>query len=94
MDQPTCKSCPYFARGRQGFFDGLARINRDQGYCMRHAPQPVMVRDDDTMRYFAAWPAVWDFAWCGDHIEFPAYLDQLRRARTAAPVKPPTAPGP
>ena len=71
MDSPTCETCPYFHW-----------LVNDKGMCRRRSPQPnVSNPERDVGRMVAEWPDVSDYDWCGEHPDFPAWIESQRKPR-------------
>ena len=70
MDRPTCATCPYWER------DAYER----EGYCHRLPPAFRLVPTDDYVQ-----PWTWETDWCGEHPDFPAFLESRK-------VPPPSEP--
>lgn len=67
MDRPTCKTCPYFDSYENGTDEGECRIGR-----------PIIGEVDD--KPFGVWPPTYEFEFCGEHPDFPAYIASLKVA--------------
>lgn len=76
MERPTCESCPYWDRVDEG---------DEHGWCHRYPP---VIDPDDPDEVIS--PFVVRRRWCGEHPDFPDYLEELRSAQWAC--SPPAGP--
>ncbi len=72
MEQPTCKTCPYWEHDNENEYP--------KGLCKRHAPQALPCSREAvwTGYPFASWTETESTEWCGEHPDFPAYLESLK----------------
>ena len=47
-----------------------------EGLCKRHAPSPTVTATSEDL--WTAWPITDEIHWCGEHPDFPAYIESLR----------------
>lgn len=75
MNRPTCETCP--------FWDKFSDTGR--GGCRRRSPQvdaaaSERLENGPTSRHFGAqyghWPTTGVAAWCGEHPQFQAWIEQ------------------
>lgn len=80
MERPTCKTCPYWEFGAEteGDIDYA-------GFCHRHAPapRPLPLDGDDNFKKTTSYRVYLPVEtlgeyWCGEHPDFPAYLESLK----------------
>lgn len=88
MEHPLCQTCSYW----DGFDD------KDSGYCRRsfprvlamHGRKPIPdVSSEDTLwlsMLHRRWPETEHDEWCGEHPDFPAYLESLRQGNAHGPT--------
>lgn len=72
MDRPRCETCP--------FWDKLTDDVIAFGRCRRHPPTVIpntykVLLDDAPL---TLWPKTDRSDYCGDHPDFPAYIDATR----------------
>ncbi len=81
MERPTCGTCPYWeSEGQSADID-----DSDVGYCHRFPVTPAsLIRVEGTENYSVRCqePQTYDFDWCGEHPDFPAWIEH-RRQETA-----------
>lgn len=73
MDRPTCETCPYWMIEPN-------EPDRSRGECRRNAPKPSPTGQNVNVDV-EYWPQVFNDAWCGEHPDFPAYIEGLRPGR-------------
>jgi hypothetical protein len=78
MERPTCKTCPYF----DSYDD-----TKSSGYCMRNAPSPLSYPEFGRIEELPTnsrilWPEITEPGedFCGEHPDFPAYLQVCEAA--------------
>jgi len=74
MDQPRCKTCPYWDDTEPWEHDDGSLINE-----CRRFPRHWQINSE---RYFgvdSAWPRTHEDDWCGEHPDFPEYLASLKK---------------
>jgi hypothetical protein len=74
MNQPTCKTCPYWDKSDD---DPM------MGECRHSAPTPL-VRFSYVDSRDAVWAVTEEDAWCGQHPDVPAWIEAQREAHEAA----------
>lgn len=85
VDKPTCATCPYWVHTETA--DEFTTL----GECMRYPPKLLPSYTDDLdsdiqrQWQFAAGPIVSDDCFCGEHPDFPAFLESRK-------VPPPSEP--
>ena len=90
MQRPTCKSCPYWDGSAPRHFthDPWGERHDEEGdpaiygYCMRHAPRPVVTPDHEAAfgrHHMPIYPVMCSGDYCGEHPDFPAYIASLMR---------------
>ena len=78
MDKPTCATCPYWVHTETA--DEFTTL----GECMRYPPKLLPSYTDDLdsdiqrQWQFAAGPIVSDDCFCGEHPDFPAFLESRK----------------
>ena len=82
MERPTCGTCPYFSEDEAG-----ETVDGKYGLCRRHAPHPIFVNkvveeEDDTI-----WPILLSDEWCGEHPDFPEWLESQQKADIKRPCR-------
>ncbi len=77
MERPTCATCAYW--------------DDATGDCHRLAPLPVWVENfpNEGNTHQVIWPETEPDDWCGEHPDFPAYI-QSRQKPASYKIKPPT----
>lgn len=77
MKRPICTSCAYYE-----MMEPREEEDGPHGECRRHAPRSVPggVTGSDTEVFF---PQVFRDHWCGEHHDFPAYLESLKQEKEA-----------
>ncbi len=68
MEQPTCEECPYWE---------LLHIN--YGLCRKGQPVRVESMTEITT---GRWPITWESDFCGEHPDFPQYIESLKEKPT------------
>lgn len=78
-DRPTCPTCPYWQQHE--YNDDKDPTELTAGLCRRHSPRPSMGRmlKEEPLEEFPVWPETFSSEWCGDHPDFPAYLEARAR---------------
>lgn len=74
MERPTCATCPYW-----GDYEEFKRSEvgeEDFSVCMRFPP--VIFESEG---FEAFWPEVYATASCGEHPDFPRYIEESRRTQ-------------
>jgi hypothetical protein len=74
-ERPTCKTCPYFRPLSMDVEYGL------DGECRRFPPAVLgkSPYKDNPTHHLEGWhPYVSEGHWCGEHPDFPAYIDSLK----------------
>ena len=71
MTRPTCETCPYWAQIGDGW-----------GTCRRNAPRLSLGSDGGG---YPDHTGVDRAYWCGEHPEFPAYLEQKKKGQSDDP---------
>lgn len=73
MERPTCKTCPYW--------DVFNREPFDEGDCRKQAPRAYLDSEFSPSEQGnnAYWPVTTEIDWCGEHPDFPAYLEGLKK---------------
>ena len=62
MNNPTCKTCPYWER----YAPDAAGHPHSWGQCLRHPPQVIP--------QMSCWPETTEDEWCGEHPGFKIYV--------------------
>lgn len=85
MKRPKCATCPYYEETE------LFEQGTSEGLCIRHPPS--LVAKSDRPEQYEAWanPVVSSEDSCGEHPDFPAYIE-VRQARRAQPLSTRTGP--
>ena len=87
MKQPMCKTCPYWDDEAPDHFlhdpwgnDYDSRKEAGFGWCMRHAPRPILVTAEEfgNKQLIPLNPIVTAGDYCGEHPDFPAYIASLK----------------
>lgn len=65
--RPTCQTCPYWDNEYTG--------EKFCGLCRRSAPQCRLEKEDSAESFWADWPKSCDDHWCGEHPDFPAWIE-------------------
>ena len=72
-ERPTCETCPYWEKWDEG----------SVGNCQRHAPipsveryAPELIGPHGATRASTFWPETDPSDACGDHPDFPAWLEE------------------
>jgi hypothetical protein len=82
MERPTCKSCVYW--------DCLKVNDIHEGICRRNAPRPEFSPEfsrDGDYEVFPVIPKTLAEEWCGEHIDFPAWIEAQRKTDPPATVE-------
>ena len=74
MDRPNCGTCPYF----------LCDDDSESGECHKNAPTPFIYDDRDSDPIYQRWPYMLEGEFCGEHPDFPAYIESLKPAKAWA----------
>ena len=72
MDKPTCETCPYFLQNEDDC--GL-------GNCHKHTPWHVVCNHGHDSWLDGQWPEISPDAFCGEHPDFPAWIESRRKPR-------------
>lgn len=73
MDRPTCETCVYWQIEYEGDRDSMKHCSVD-GRCHR--------RVVDKSGFYP----MWSRGWCGEHQDFPVYVEWLRQEKTKGGV--------
>ena len=79
MDKPTCGTCPYWEQGAD------KELDIETGDCTRYPP--TLVTPDklseliEDREFFTQFPKTYDEQSCGEHPDFPAWIESQRAAR-------------
>jgi hypothetical protein len=69
MNRPTCETCPYWES-----------LDCNLGYCRRRAPRPYSdLMSEHEERFAAEWPSSTPDDWCGEHPDFPEWIESQRK---------------
>src|SRR4051794_38451406 len=83
-ERPTCGTCPFFDRDVDGSNVSL---------CKRFPPTIQIGLNEESFPDTGHFPAVDDWLWCGEHPDFPAYLEAAARlsrgSEKCVPYRPP-----
>jgi len=74
VDKPACETCPYWL---------VSDRDDNQGTCSRYPPT---VPSDVSCQYdplSMLWPLTYHDTSCGEHPDFPAWIEEQRAARKA-----------
>lgn len=100
MDRPACETCPYYDDDAPNNYtaDPWGDQEVSYGYCMRHAPSPILAPPMAHMNkhLLPVFPIVCAGDWCGEHPDFPEYIKSLNRqyAETSPALPASAAPPP
>lgn len=79
MDKPTCESCPYWFTWAQN------DKKTARGECRKNAPFMRWVKfdkEESKRMYNFAMPQTQIDFYCGEHPDFPAYLESLKPSKS------------
>lgn len=89
MDRPTCKTCVYWKGhehnrlpcidGPGAYFSGTCRRWPKQTSSMTYMPDRNSSREVDVA--CLAFPEMYPDEWCGEHQDFPVYVEWLRQEK-------------
>jgi len=83
--QPTCETCPY------AYFVGTSKNDQDSE-CRRFAPRMLGIYQPASARMYMPeinrhlrmyMPEINRHFWCGEHPDFPAYVEALKEFKKA-----------
>jgi hypothetical protein len=78
MKKPTCETCPWWQDNSERF------ENDGMGQCRKTIPNPFRygsIKTDPDIETESYWPICPKGAWCGEHPDFPAYLESLKEEK-------------
>jgi hypothetical protein len=89
MKRPECSTCPYWAwqletdneegpKEKQNIDYASCKRNAPSTYMMRHNPQYLEIVNDSS----PVWPRTVSWDYCGEHPDFPAYVESITRKST------------
>lgn len=108
MEKPTCRTCPYWDKAdcwvdnaiqhddepnaefiARAIDEGLVRCE-----CHRFPPAILSRQQRDEQTCSSDYPVTIDFEWCGEHPDFPAYIESLKTSVHSGRIahQPPVAP--
>ncbi len=87
MERPVCETCPFWYWDQYGETE-VGDV--DMAECRRYAPMAdqepngtkrACARADGISYDSTTWPITGPIDWCGEHPDFPAYLESLKEGR-------------
>lgn len=81
MDKPTCETCPYWERNKPHKYEDEAMVGTCHRYPIRGSAEIIKGSDNASevgVMLDSDYPETLTSEWCGEHPDFPAYIELLK----------------